>query len=119
MFNREEPTVSTCINLRAAAATLAALVALAATAVDATAAAKAGTANGRPGAASTTSKIQAAPTNPSSKQQRQKCTQWTARLQAAAGFTLKIEGTASAAQPSAEVEAIADRAMDDGCMVIY
>lgn len=116
MFNPEEPTVSTCINLRSAAATLAALVALTATAVDATAAAKAGTAKGRPAAAS---KIQAAPTNPSSKQQRQKCTQWTARLQAAAGFSLQIEGTASAAQPSAEVEAIADRAMDDGCIVIY
>lgn len=111
--------MSTSINLRAAAATLAAIGALTATAVDANAAAKAGATKARPAAASTRSKVQAAPTNPSSKQQRQKCAQWTARLEAAAGFTLKIDGTVSAAQPSAAVEAVANEAMDDGCMVIY
>lgn len=111
--------MSTSINVRTAAATLLAIGALTATAADANAAGKAGASNARPAATSTTSRIQAVPTNPSSKQQRQKCTQWTARLQTAAGFTLQINGTASVAQPSAEVEAVADQAMDDGCFVIY
>lgn len=110
--------MSTRINLRAAAATVAVIGALTATAVDAGAAAKPGSKSARPVAASTTSTIQAAPTNPSSKNQRQKCTQWTARLQKAAGLTLQVNGSASTGQPSAEVEAIADKAMDDGCFVI-
>lgn len=111
--------MSTRINLRAAAATLAALGVFAATTVDAGAAPKGGASHARPVAVSTTTKIQAAPTDPSSKQQRQKCTQWTARLQAAAGFTLQINGSVSVAQPSADVEAVADQAMDDGCFVVY
>lgn len=109
----------TSSNLRTAAATLAAIGALTATAADAGAAAKTGAKKARPTAASTTSKIQAAPTNPSSKEQRQKCTQWTARLQNAAGMTLQVNGSASTGQPSAAVEAVADKAMDDGCVVIY
>lgn len=105
---------------RTAAVTLAAIAATAtATAVDANAAMRTGATATSVQPVVTASRISAAPTNESSKEQRQKCAQWSSRLQAAEGFTLQVDGHQSTPQPNPAVEEAANAAMDDGCFVIY
>jgi hypothetical protein len=66
------------------------------------------------------STISAFPANPSAtRDQRNLCQQWTNRLQADEGLTLKLDGNVSTPQPNPKLEADADAAMDDGCVVIY
>jgi hypothetical protein len=118
-FDREEPAVPT-IKFRAAAATVAAIGALAVTAIDANAATRpAGSGAPLATSASSTSRISAAPTDDGDPQQQLHCRQWTHELQDAQGFQLHVDGSTSIPQPNPKLEAIADAAMDDGCMVIY
>jgi hypothetical protein len=117
MFDREEPVMPT-IKFRAAVATAAAIGALTATTANA-ATRPAGSGAPSTTSASSTSRISAAPTNDGDPRQELHCRRWTYELQDAQGFQLQVDGSKSIPQPNPKVEAIADAAMDDGCMVIY